>query len=637
MSHPPPPSVESLERQVLDVFVEVTRYPEEILDRHAHLEEDLGIDSVKLSEILAVLAQTYDLPADLELPPERLRTIASATGALYEVLSANGNGSGNGSGNGAATALAAAAGPRERAVSPDPAVVAVPLAAAGRVADADAVRARVLEVFAEVTRYPAEILDPDADLEEDLGIDSVKLGEIFAVLAEEYDVPQQGDLPRDALRSISGISRLLLDHALSGGIGIAAAVTPPASTLTLPDAGAGADPAARTATASPGVAGGTLLDEVRAVFEEVTRYPAEILDAEAHLEEDLGIDSVKLGEVFAVLQDRYHLPTELDLPPEELTTIAGVSAALERYLGAATDDALARAPATTPDATPPIQARGPAPPAEVRATESAAKTLATSVRRPESDKPLAGKVGFVSGSGRGLGKEVASHLAQLGATVIVNSFHSRQRGEETAAEIERQGGDVLHLWGSVANPKHLDGIFDEIEERYGRLDFLVANASNGGLGRLEDITPQHWEKAFRTNVVGLHHSALRAVQLMRRHGGGKIVTLSSPAAHGHVEYFGCMGPVKAAVESLTRSMAVEFAGDNVQVVCVSPGPLPGELLDKWPERDRLIAQWERATPHERLCEARDVAHFIAYLLGAEVRLFNGSVLVLDGGISAKGF
>jgi NAD(P)-dependent dehydrogenase (short-subunit alcohol dehydrogenase family) len=124
---------------------------------------------------------------------------------------------------------------------------------------------------------------------------------------------------------------------------------------------------------------------------------------------------------------------------------------------------------------------------------------------------------------------------------------------------------------------------------------------------------------------------------MRRNGGGKIVTLSSPAAHGHVEYFGCMGPVKAAVESLTRSMAVEFAEHNVQVVCVSPGPLTGELLDKWPERDRLIAQWKRATPYERLCEASDVAHFIAYLLGDEVKLFNGSVLVLDGGISAKGF
>jgi NAD(P)-dependent dehydrogenase (short-subunit alcohol dehydrogenase family)/acyl carrier protein len=379
-----------------------------------------------------------------------------------------------------------------------------------------------------------------------------------------------------------------------------------------------------------------LLEEVRAVFAEVTRYPAEILDAEAHLEEELGIDSVKLGEIYAVLQERFDLPEEMDLPPEALTTMAGVASALERYLDSSTDDA-ARAWAATPGATPSIQSRGPAPAGTTVASEPAAQKVSVAAKRSAIDKPRAGKIGFVSGSGRGLGREVASYLAQLGATVVVNSFHSRQRGEETAAEIARQGGDVLHLWGSVANPEHLDGIFDEIEKRYGRLDFLVANASNGGLARLEDITPLHWEKAFRTNIVGLHHSALRAVRLMKRNGGGKIVTLSSPAAHGHVEYFGCMGPVKAAVESLTRSMAVEFAEHNVQVVCVSPGPLTGELLDKWPERDRLIAQWKRATPYERLCEAKDVAHFIAYLLGDEVKLFNGSVLVLDGGISAKGF
>jgi enoyl-[acyl-carrier protein] reductase III len=157
------------------------------------------------------------------------------------------------------------------------------------------------------------------------------------------------------------------------------------------------------------------------------------------------------------------------------------------------------------------------------------------------------------------------------------------------------------------------------------------------LARLEDITPEHWEKAFRTNVVGLHQSALHAARLMRRRGGGKIITLSSPAAHGYVDYFGCMGAVKAAVESLTRSLAIELARDNIQVNCVSPGPVYGELLDKWPESSRLVAQWEANTAYGRLCEARDVSHFVAYLLSEPVKLFTGSVLVMDGGISSQGW
>ena len=218
-----------------------------------------------------------------------------------------------------------------------------------------------------------------------------------------------------------------------------------------------------------------------------------------------------------------------------------------------------------------------------------------------------------------------------------NSFHSRQRGIETTDEIKARGGEARHIWGSMANPEHVDAIFNEIEATYGGLDFFISNASNGMLARLEDITVEHWEKAFRTNIVGLHQGALRAVAMMKKRGGGKIITLSSPASQGYVDYFGCMGAVKAAVESLTRSMAVEFAPYNIQVNCVSPGPVYGELMHKWPESERLIPQWERNTPYERLCEARDVSHFIAYLLSEPVKLFTGSVLVLDGGISSQGW
>jgi len=73
---------------------------------------------------------------------------------------------------------------------------------------------------------------------------------------------------------------------------------------------------------------------------------------------------------------------------------------------------------------------------------------------------------------------------------------------------------------------------------------------------------------------------------MKRRGGGKIITLSSPACHGYVDYFGCMATVKAAVESLTKTMAIEFARYNIQVNCISPGPIYGDLLNKWPESKR---------------------------------------------------
>ncbi|HTQ80288.1 MAG TPA: SDR family oxidoreductase, partial [Thermoanaerobaculia bacterium] len=298
------------------------------------------------------------------------------------------------------------------------------------------------------------------------------------------------------------------------------------------------------------------------------------------------------------------------IPPEELRTIGGIAAALGRHLGAA------------------------APPAEPAPVAVPDRSFAGLT--PER-QPFAGKIALITGSGRGLGRDMALYLAELGATVIVNSFHSREQGRATAEEIRAAGGEALHLWGSVANREHLEAMFTEIENRFGLLDFFISNASNGMLARLQDITPEHWEKAFRTNVIGLHQSALHAARLMRRRGQGKIITLSSPAAHGYVDYFGCMGAVKAAVESLTRSLAIELARDNIQVNCVSPGPVYGELLDRWPESQRLVAQWEANTAYGRLCEARDVSHFVAYLLSEPVKLFTGSVLVIDGGISSQGW
>lgn len=593
----------NIQSEVQQVFAEVTRYPIDILDPTANLEEDLGIDSVKLGEVFSVLRERFHLASDMEIQRDSVANIESISRALEGFAGVNGvhvnamhaggvhvNGV-NGAGK-----------------SHKPSVAETrPSVQARSIVNPD-LSESVREVFAAVTRYPVEILDPEAGLEDDLGIDSVKLGEVFSVLRERYSLPADMQLPRESLATISAITSALGQHLLTNPTIPVSPTKTGTKPQTLPN-----DSSSTTVGAEK---------KVTEVFAEVTRYPADILHPDASLEEDLGIDSVKLGEVFSVLRERFHLPEELVVPREQLGTIRQIAVGISRY----------------------IQEQSP-----VRAAVASLVPPLASERKNELDeaalyhplepqnRPFTGKVLFVSGSGRGLGRDVVTYLAKLGASVVVNSFHSRTQGEQTAKEIRDQGGEAVHLWGSMANPEHVSRVFDEIETHFGHLDFFVGNASNGMLARLEDLTVEHWEKAYRTNVIGLHQSALRAVQLMRRRGGGKIITLSSPASHGYVDYFGCMGTVKAAVESLTRSMAIEFAKYNIQVNCVSPGPVYGDLLNKWPESDRLVRQWESNTAYNRLCEARDVSHFIAYLLSEPVKLFTGSVLVMDGGISSQGW
>jgi NAD(P)-dependent dehydrogenase (short-subunit alcohol dehydrogenase family) len=249
--------------------------------------------------------------------------------------------------------------------------------------------------------------------------------------------------------------------------------------------------------------------------------------------------------------------------------------------------------------------------------------------RPAAPGTLAGKIALVTGSSRGIGKAVARRLAEEGAQVIVNSFHSRDRGEQTAAEIIARGGKALHVWGSVANPAHLERMFAEVGAKCGGLDYFISNAGAGVFAPLADVTAEHWDRAFRTNVVALHRGAYLAAQLMRRRGGGRIVAVSSVGAHLCFEHFGCIGPVKAAEESLARYLATELAADNIQVNAVSAGPVLGELLDGFPSRPR----WEHVAPRRRLNSAEEVVEAVLFLLTAAGT--NGTVLPVDAGVGLR--
>src|SRR5262249_8615822 len=163
----------------------------------------------------------------------------------------------------------------------------------------------------------------------------------------------------------------------------------------------------------------------------------------------------------------------LDVPKDQLRSLRAVAAALTPLLApqaAAVRDTNGTVPVSvrveewageTPayanghGANGSVLARGPAATTYVSHESEAAALYGAD--RPIS-KPFKGKVLFVSGSGRGLGKDISTYLADLGASVVINSFHSRPQGEATAQEIRDRGGDAIHVWGSMANPEHVEQV-----------------------------------------------------------------------------------------------------------------------------------------------------------------------------------
>lgn len=480
----------------------------------------------------------------------------------------------------------------------------------------------VLSAAVTATRYPAALLTLDAQLEDDLGIDSVKLAEIVALVGKELGLsPGAAPTRRRArtLRELAGLAQEWVGEAapVPSGPTPDPQVVPTVITAPSPMTAA---PLLVAAPVAPARAV-PVESQIRAIFARITRYPESLLTAHADLEDELGIDSVKQAEIVAAVVQELQVDP-VALRARRARTLSAVVQAVQELL-----------PAPVPASTPAVVATAPRPVAAPSLPSPAAPSAPapSAVARPLTG--FEGKVVLVTGSGRGIGRVMVERLARLGATVVVNSFHSREQGEAVARGIVDSGGKAVHLWGSVTHEGQLDEMFAQIDQRFGGLDLLVCNASNGIIGRFDQITPRDWDRAFRTCVTGTHACVLRAAPLMARRGGGSVVTMSTSMSQRYCAGLGSQGVVKAAVESLTRYLAAELAPQRVRVNCLSAGPVYGELLDQWENAEARIARWEEATPGGELCSADDVADVAEFLLSNRAARVNGAVWVVDNGLT----
>ncbi|HET9959028.1 MAG TPA: SDR family oxidoreductase [Polyangiaceae bacterium] len=348
------------------------------------------------------------------------------------------------------------------------------------------------------------------------------------------------------------------------------------------------------------------------VVAKATRYPKELLGLDADLEDELGIDSVKLQEILVALEQAF--PGVPALPERERPrTLRDFVSWIQKTQPASADP-------SAPSSDPPLVAP------EFAATSAGAAPEAS------ARHSLAGKIILVSGSGHGLGRATALELARRGATVVLNSFHHRELGDEVARTIGAQGGQAHHIWASMARPDHVDRLFDELGDRFGGLDVFIHNASNGVFAKLGEVTEEQWLKSFRTNVMGFHRGALRAAALMRKRGGGKILTLSSVYENATVDYFGVQGPVKAALESLTRFLAKELLNDNIQVNCLSFGALEGKTMSLYPEAERIRRATEARSQGQRRMTELEAARAQLLFLSPDADSITGSTLRIDRGM-----
>jgi len=250
-------------------------------------------------------------------------------------------------------------------------------------------------------------------------------------------------------------------------------------------------------------------------------------------------------------------------------------------------------------------------------------------------QPYQNKVALITGSGRGIGRAIAKHFARLGADVVVNFFRNREPAQETAAAIQEFGVRSHVVKANVGELDDVDKLVSETVQEFGGFDFLISNAGSGYNRPIMEQRPKGWDWTMDINARALLFLAQKAAPIMEERGGGAIVSISSPGSFRVLPEYAVVGASKAAVEALTRYLAVEFAPKNIIVNAVSPGIVETQALQHFntmQDKD-ILEEIARQTPAGRIATPQDVAKIVAFLCSPDAFMIRGQILLADGGFT----
>ena len=241
----------------------------------------------------------------------------------------------------------------------------------------------------------------------------------------------------------------------------------------------------------------------------------------------------------------------------------------------------------------------------------------------------ASRVALVTGGSGGIGRAVVERLAQDGIAVGVHYAGNKARADETVAAVLAAGGRAIAVGGDVADENAMSAAFDAVEAEFGGIDIVVSTAGIMILAPIATLNLSDLDRMHRTNIRGTFVVAQQAARRVRP--GGAIINFSTSVTRTQFPTYGAYVASKAAVESITLTLARELRGKDITVNAVAPGPTATALfLDG--KDETTIAHLSKAVPLERLGQPDDIAETVAFLAGP-ARWVNGQVIFTNGGLA----
>jgi enoyl-[acyl-carrier protein] reductase III len=248
--------------------------------------------------------------------------------------------------------------------------------------------------------------------------------------------------------------------------------------------------------------------------------------------------------------------------------------------------------------------------------------------------PLDGQVILITGGTRGIGRAIALRLARERPRQLVLAYCSNHAAARQAvAEVEALGVPAASIPTEVSREELLAALFDQVRERWGRLDVFVSNAARTAFVPTLELSARSWQRTLDLNARAFLLGSQQAARLMEAGGSGRIIGLSSLGSRYYVPNYAALGVAKAAIEALTRYLAVELAprGINVNVVC--GGFIDTDSTRMVPDHARVLAEVVARTPAGRVGRPEDLAGVVAFLCSPDADWIRGQTLIADGGFS----
>lgn len=242
---------------------------------------------------------------------------------------------------------------------------------------------------------------------------------------------------------------------------------------------------------------------------------------------------------------------------------------------------------------------------------------------------LKGKTALVTGGSRGIGKAICLELARRGANIAFNYLRSHTSASAAEKEIADIGAQTLRHRANLSDPEAIQSLIEAVEKRFGQIHILVNNAASGVMRSSTELKEKHWDWTQNINAKAPWLLTAAAARIMPP--GSRVINITSPGSTRVLPSYFAVGVSKAALEAVTRYMAIDLAPKSIAVNAISASFVETDALDAFPPELQIKQIATRPTPLGRTITPQDVAKATAMLCSPDAEMISGQIITIDGG------